>query len=84
MPKLMFTVEKKPASITEGGHGKYDFILETFKNLRADETIKFPYEDHEEKKYKGMRMTIVQLLKRRGLKAGGSVQNGFLYIYKKS
>ena len=82
---ILFDIEKKPQFITQArAKGKYDFLIEGFVKLKADETIKIPSGEISEVDAKKTAQSIkICIHKKTGLKVGSAVQNNFIYIYKR-
>ena len=76
-------IEKKPLFFRE--KNKYSHIIEALSKLKADETVKLVVNEGEETKAKQMGCYICasanKVLKS---KHGYSVNNGFLYLYRRA
>ena len=82
--QMQFHIEKKPVILKS--YNKYSGIINSFPNLKADETIKIPVDglDKKQSTYmaNGIKYAIDKVNKGK-FKAGTAIQNGFIYIFKR-
>ena len=85
--KMKFVVEKKPAGLSCRNKQDYMFILDCFRNLKSDETIKLPINGKDEKQARNRLQTMKATISKHagdGLKCSGTVLNGYIYLYKRA
>ncbi len=83
---LNYTVAKMPSELKRSTLflERRDEVAQAFRNLKADEALKFPCPPADAKKMRNFGNAVNHYLRTKKLYARTCIQNGFLYIYRRA